>query len=319
MERLLLVHEHAEGWLDRLRRRFPDLEVEVCARPDRLPGLLATFRPTMAYSCKTAGIPGSAHRPLLDCPTLCWLHVGGSGYDHLAGWETRPLLLTNSRGVLAPFLAEAVMAALLALSFGLPRFLRQQQDACWQKNPWRPLTGRTLVILGTGAVGCEVARLARAFGVRTIGLNRTVAPLPHFDAVLPLTELLPSLAEADIVSLHLGLAEETRHIIDGKALRALPAGSLLVNTGRGGLVDEAALVAALRAGRLGGAYLDVFETEPLPPDSPLWGLDNLILTPHCADAVADWESRLADFFLDNLERRLTGRPLLNVVAPDQPA
>ena len=211
------------------------------------------------------------------------------------------------------------MAALLALSFGLPRFLRQQQDACWQKNPWRPLTGRTLVILGTGAVGSEVARLARAFGVRTIGLNRTVAPLPHFDAVLPLTELLPSLAEADIVSLHLGLAQETRHIIDGKALRALPAGSLLVNTGRGGLVDEAALVAALRAGRLSGAYLDVFETEPLPPDSPLWGLDNLILTPHCADAVADWESRLADFFLDNLERRLTGRPLLNIVAPDQPA
>ena len=85
-----LVHEHAEGWLDRLRRRFPDLEVEVCARPDRLPGLLATFRPTMAYSCKTAGIPGSAHRPLLDCPTLRWLHVGGSGYDHLAGWEMRP-------------------------------------------------------------------------------------------------------------------------------------------------------------------------------------------------------------------------------------
>ena len=75
----------------------------------------------------------------------------------------------------------------------------------------------------------------------------------------------------------------------------------------------------MRAGRLGGAYLDVFETEPLPPDSPLWGLDNLILTPHCADAVADWELRLADFFLDNLERRLTGRPLLNIVAPDQPA
>ena len=138
LERLLLVHEHAEGWLDRLRRRFPDLEVEVCARPDRLPGLLATFRPTMAYSCKTAGIPGPAHRPLLDCPTLRWLHVGGSGYDHLAGWETRPLLLTNSRGVLAPFLAEAVMAALLALSFGLPRFLRQQQAGVLAEEPVAP-------------------------------------------------------------------------------------------------------------------------------------------------------------------------------------
>lgn len=319
MERLLLVHEHAAAWLGRLRYRYPDLAVEVCAEPDRLPGQLTAFRPTMAYSCKTEGIPGAAHRPLLDCPSLQWLHVGGSGYDHLAGWEVRPLLLTNSRGVLAPFLAEAVLAAVLALSFGLPRFLRQQQVGLWQKNAWRPLAGRTLLIVGTGAVGCEVARLARPFGVRTIGLNRTVAPLPHFDAVLPLDELLPSLAEADLVSLHLRLVPETRHIIDAAALRALPRGSVLVNTGRGGLVDEAALVAALLAGKLGGAYLDVFEAEPLAADSPLWGLDNVILTPHCADAVADWELRLADVFLDNLERRLTGRPLLNIVLPDPPA
>jgi phosphoglycerate dehydrogenase-like enzyme len=248
LERLLLVHEHAAAWLARLQRRFPSLAVEVCAEPDRLTGLLAVFRPTMAYSCKTEGIPGPAHRPLLDCPTLRWLHVGSSGYDHLAGWETRPFVLTNSRGVLAPFLAEAVMAALLALAFGLPRFLRQQRAGHWQKNPWRPLAGRTLLIVGTGVVGCEVARLARPFGLRTIGLNRSVTPLPNFDAVLPLEELLRSLAEADLVSLHLRLAPETRHIIAARALAALPPGAILVNTGRGRLVDDAALVAALRAG-----------------------------------------------------------------------
>lgn len=318
MERLLLVHEHAGTWLGRLQRRFPDLAVEVCSAPERLPALLAAFQPTLAYSCKTGGMPGPAHRPLLDCPSLTWLHVGGSGYDHLAGWETRGFELSNSRGVLAPYQAEAVIGALLALSFGLPRYLRQQQDARWQQHAWRPLAGQTMLVVGTGAIGREVARLARAMGVRTIGLSRTATALPEFDAVRPLAELRRNLVEADIVSLHLPLVPETRHLIDRAALAALPPQAILVNTGRGSLVDTAALIDALGHGRLAGAYLDVFETEPLPPDSPLWRLDNVILTPHCADLVVGWEDRLADFFMDNLERRLAGRPLRNVVTPDPP-
>ena len=319
MERLLLVHEHAANWLGRLQRRFPGLPVEVCAVPAQLPQLLTEFRPTIAYSCKTEAMPGPAHRPLLACPSLTWLHVGGSGYDHLAGWEALPLVLSNSRGVLAPYLAEAVLGALLALSFGLPRFLRQQQARHWQKHAWRPLAGRTLLVVGTGAVGRAVAKLAGGLGLRTIGLNRTVASLPGFDAVRPLGELHACLAEADIVSLHLRLTPTTRHLIDAAALAAMPAGAMLVNTGRGELVDTAALVDALTQRRLAGAYLDVFEAEPLPAESPLWQLDNVILTPHCADLVADWELVLADFFLDNLERRLGGRPLRNVVTPDPSA
>lgn len=319
MERLLLVHEHAASWLARLQRRFPELPVEICTAPDRLPELLAEFRPTMAYSCKTEAIPGPAHRALLGCPSLTWLHVGGSGYDHLAGWETLPLVLSNSRGVLAPYLAEAVMGALLALSFGLPRFLRQQRDRVWQKHEWRPLAGRSLLVVGTGAIGQEVAKRARALGLRTIGLNRTVAPLPDFDSIRPMAELHACLAEADIVSLHLPLSPATRHVIDAAALAAMPAGAMLVNTGRGELVDTAALVDALAQRRLAGAYLDVFEAEPLPAESLLWQLDNVILSPHCADLVADWELVLADYFLDNLERRLGGRPLRNVVTPDPSA
>jgi phosphoglycerate dehydrogenase-like enzyme len=314
LERVLLVHEHGLSWLPRLRRRFPGIEAEACTRPEALPGRLAAFRPTVAYSCKTEGFPGPAHRALLDAPELAWLHVGGSGYDHLAGWEGRPFVLTNSRGVLAPFLAETLMGALLALSSGLRGRLRDQEAGVWRPRSWQPLAGRTMLLVGTGAIALEVARLARPFGLKLVGLNRTVRDLPGFDEVRPLSALRESLPEVDIVSLHVRLTEETRHLIDRSALAAMREGALFLNTARGGLVDEAALVAALAAGRLGGAYLDVFETEPLPPSSPLWRLDNIILTPHCADQIAGWEDRFAAFFMDNLERRLTGRPLLNVVA-----
>jgi phosphoglycerate dehydrogenase-like enzyme len=316
LERLLLVHENAPAYLERLRRRFPALAVETCTDAAALPGLLQAFRPTIAYSCKTDGLPGPAHRPLLDGPGLAWLHVGGSGYDHLAGWEDRPFVMTNSRGVLAPCLAEAVIGALVALSFGLPRYQLQQQARVWRKNPWQPLAGRTMLLVGAGAIAQEVARRAKAFGLRLIGVNRTPSPLPSFDEVRPLDELRASLAEADIVSLHLRLVPETGHLIDAAMLRAMRPGTLFLNSARGGLVDEAALVAALADGRLAGAWLDVFETEPLPPESPLWRLDNVLLTPHCADAVADWEQRLADFFMENLERRLAGLPLLNPLTPE---
>jgi phosphoglycerate dehydrogenase-like enzyme len=319
LERLLLVHEHADAWLGRLRQRFPGLEAKACTEAAALPGLLASFRPTIAYSCKTAGIPGPAHRPLLDAPDLAWLHVGGSGYDHLAGWEECSFVLTNSRGVLAPYLAETALGALLALATGLPRYLRQQAAQVWRPHPFRPLQGRTMLVVGTGAIGREVARRARAFGIRTIGLNRTVEVLPELDEVRPLGELWASLPEADIVSLHLRLTPETAGLIDRPLLRAMRPGTILLNTARGGLVDEAALVEALTEGRLAGAYLDVFGEEPLPQASPLWRLDNVVLTPHCADQIEDWEDRFAAFFMDNLERRLTGRPLLNVVAAEAAA
>lgn len=314
LERLLVVHEHAHGWLPELRRRFPGLAALPCTEAAELPGLIARFRPTIAYSCKTAGIPGPAHRPLLEAPDLAWLHVGGSGYDHLAGWEQRPLVLTNSRGVLAPYLAETLMGALLALATGLRRFLRQQEAASWQPQPWRPLAGRTMLLVGTGAIVREVALRARPFGMRLIGLNRTARPLPELDEVRPLGDLHAALADADVVSLHLRLVPETQGLIGREALAAMRAGALFLNTARGGLVDEAALAEALAGGRLGGAYLDVFEEEPLPLSSPLWRLDNVILTPHCADQIAGWEDRFAAFFMDNLERRLAGRPLLNIVA-----
>jgi phosphoglycerate dehydrogenase-like enzyme len=313
-ERVLIAHAGADAWLDCLRARFPDLPVAVARDPAGLAAALREGAPTVAYSCKTDDFPGPAHRPLLDVPGLRWLQVGGSGYDHLEGWRGGGIVLTNAAGVLAPALAEATVGAMVALAFGLKRYVRQQEAREWRKGTWRPLAGRTLLVVGVGAIGREVALRAKALGMRVVGLVRRPRELPGLDEVRPLTGLREALAEVDVVSLHLRLTPETAGLFGRATLEAMRPGALFLNSARGGLVDEAALADLLRAGRIAGAWLDVAETEPLPPASPLWGLDNLLLTPHCADRVEGWEKRLADFFMDNLERHLAGRPLLNRVA-----
>jgi phosphoglycerate dehydrogenase-like enzyme len=313
-ESVLIAHAGAAAWLDRFRARFPELPFAVARDPAELDSLLPGAAPTVAYSCKTDAFPGPAHRPLLDVPSLRWLQVGGSGHDHLEGWREAGIVLTNAAGVLAPALAEAAVGAMLALAFGLKRYVRQQEARLWRKGTWRPLAGRTLLVVGAGAIGTEVALRAKALGLRVIALVRRPRDLPGLDDVRPLSDLHRSLPEADIVSLHLRLTSETTGLFDRPTLEAVRRGALFLNSARGGLVDEAALADLLRAGRIAGAWLDVTATEPLPPESPLWGLDNLLLTPHCADQVDGWEERLADFFMDNLERHLAGRPLLNRVA-----
>lgn len=317
VDSVLIAHAGADAYVARFRARFPGLPCRVCRDPAELAAALAQAPPTVAYSCRTEAFPGEAHRPLLAAPGLRWLQVGGSGYEHLSGWERGDggLALTNAAGVLAPALAEAAIGAMIALAFGLPGHLRRQAARAWRKGVWRPLAGRTLLVVGAGAIGREVAFRADALGMRVVGLARRPAWIPAFAEVRPLAELHAALAEADVVSLHLRLAPETEGLFDAAAFAAMRPGALFLNSARGRLVDEAALAEALRDGRLAGAWLDVTAVEPLPEASPLWDLDNVIVTPHCSDQVGDWEERLALFFMDNLERFLAGRPLVNRVAP----
>ena len=321
-ERILIAHAGADAYLAPFRDRFPGLPLRVCRSARELAVALTgdDFAPTIAYTCRTDAFAGDEHRRLLGCPGLRWLQVGGSGYEHLAGWERAGdrLALTNAAGVLAPALAEAAVGAMLALAFGLPAYLRQQAARQWRKGAWRTLKGSTLLVVGTGAIGREMGVRAAGLGMRVIGLARrpSASPPPGFAEVRPLATLLASLAEADVVSLHLRLAPETAGLFGEEAFATMRPGTLFLNSARGGLVDEAALFRALADRRIAGAWLDVFATEPLPAESPLWGLDNVILTPHCADQVVDWEARLAEFFMDNLDRYLTGQPLLNRIEPE---
>ena len=253
--------------------------------------------------------------PIPAHPSVRWIQIGGSGFDHLLPWDTKRITVTNGAGVLAPFLAETVTGAMLALGGGFLNYLGQQRERRWHPVAFTPLRDRTLLVVGFGKIGECVARNVKALGMRVLAVRGTPAPHPAADEMHGPDALQALLPRADFVSLHVRLNPATRGMLSRKGLAAMKAGAYLVNTSRGPVVDEAALIDALRSGHLAGAYLDVFETEPLPAESPLWSMPNVLITPHSADNIHGWPRRFAELFADNLDRWRAGEPLLNRVTP----
>jgi phosphoglycerate dehydrogenase-like enzyme len=267
-------------------------------------------------------------------PRLRWVQLHSAGVNHLLDtWLWRSdLPMTTTSGIHAPTIAEYVVMVMLAFAHRLPRMLRYQARAEWPKGRWekfvpRELRGATLGIVGYGHIGREIGRLARAFGMRILAVRRSAsanplayqlpelasAPGAEPDKLVTPDHMLDLLAESDYVVLTAPYTSATHHLIDETALRAMQPGAVLVNVARGPLVDEAALVRALREGWIAGAALDVFEQEPLPPDSPLWAMENVIISPHVAGFTPHYDRRAADLFAENLRRYLAGQPLLNQV------
>jgi phosphoglycerate dehydrogenase-like enzyme len=217
-------------------------------------------------------------------------------------------------------LAEFAAMSMLMHSRGALHVLGEQRRKHWERYAGTDLADRTAIVVGLGAVGTEVASRARAFGMRVIGVKRDPASaspdLPVDDLVGPdaLVGLLP---EADFLILIAPHTDETEGMIGEAELAVLPTGAALINIGRGALVDEKALVAALESGHLGGAYLDVFAEEPLPEDSPLWSMPNVLVSPHSASTSDRENARIVDRFCENLRRYLEGEPLLNVLGAGQ--
>ena len=316
-ERLLVLHDQPDEVADVLGRRLPGVPVCFAPRPEDVRPALATHEPTVVFSIKHGGFPGPAHRPAALHPSVRWLHVGGSGVEHLAPWPDR-VQVTNSAGVLAPFLAETALAALLSLTTGLHGYGAQQRQRVWAPRRFRPLAGRTLLVVGLGATGGALAERARALGMRVVGVRASGAAHPAAEAVHRPDALPRLLPAADVVSLHVRLTAETHHLIGASALAAMKPGALLLNSARGGVVDTGALLAALARGHLGGAWLDVFETEPLPADHPLWSLPNVLVTPHAADLVEDFPARFAGRLCDLFPRYLSGARLPALASPSPP-
>ena len=314
---LLILHDRPELYLSKLRERFPELPIATCTAAGDVEAALARHQPKVVLSYKCDGLPGPAHRPLLDSASVEWIHVGGAGVEHLMPWDPVKVTLTNSSGILAPFMAETIIGAILMLNCGFHRYLHQQSKHVWQQHLWRPLAGQTLLIIGLGNIGKRIAVKAKGLGMRVIGIRNRPQKPEEIDELFSMMQLKEALGKADFVALHVPLTEDTHHLIDAEALKAMQSGAFLINAARGPVVDEAALVEALREGDIAGAYLDVFEEEPLPAESPLWDLENVLVSPHAADTVIDWEERFARFFADNLERWLKGAIPANVVDPAQ--
>ncbi|MDJ0868035.1 MAG: D-2-hydroxyacid dehydrogenase, partial [Myxococcota bacterium] len=209
-------------------------------------------------------------------------------------------------------IAQTVILYLLALSRDLPAWLDAQARRSWEPRDVCDLQDRVLGVLGMGPIGQEVARLGAALRMRTVAVRRTPAGDEPCET-WPWERLPELLGLADALVLALPLNDDTHHLIDADALARMRPGALLINVGRGSLVDEPALVAALRSGQLGGAGLDVFEVEPLPAESPLWGMPNVIVTPHSSGTNPGNQERVIELFLDNLGRYRRGEPLRNEV------
>jgi phosphoglycerate dehydrogenase-like enzyme len=254
---------------------------------------------------------------------LRWIHVSAAGVGSLLfpALVESDVVLTNGRGLHAAAMAEHALGVMLAFARKLHLARDRQRERRWEQTglwtgapPFRALAGSTLGLVGLGAVGAALARRAAALGLHVIAVRRNPRPGPAPAHEQWGRERLPELLErADWVVLAAPHTTATRGLIDAAALARMKPGAVLVNLSRGALVDQAALIAALREGRIAGAALDVVQKEPLAADSELWEMPNVILTPHVSGLGPDYWERAVDQFADNLERFLAGRPLANVV------
>ncbi len=246
-----------------------------------------------------------------------WMAVYSAGTDQKRYQDCmgRGMRLTTGAGAQADAVGLACVAGVLALARGIPVWLNAQQRREWAplrgKNVPRDIPGQTAVIVGMGYIGTVIARVLHAAGMKTIGVRRTVGPADHFDDVLPPSALDGLLPACDWLILACPLVPETRNLINARRLALLKPGAGVANIARGEIIDEAALVAALKTGHVRHAYLDVFHTEPLPTESPLWDLPNVLISPHNAGASTGTYARGVEIFLRNLARYLNAGHLEN--------
>jgi len=260
-------------------------------------------------------------RILVRAPRLAWVHSATAGVERLLvpAAAGRGLVITNARGVFSDPIAEYVLMMILAIIRRLPQLLELQRERTWQPLPATEMRDTTVGIVGLGSIGRAVASLSLGFGARVVAIRRSGAAGPAdattagIERIMRPDQLPELLAESDMVVLAMPLTGDTTDLFDARMLARMRPGSWLINVARGGLVNERALIGALRDGPMAGAVLDAFREEPLPPDSPLYGLPNLIVTPHTSWTSGRVLDRTIELFRVNLIRYIAGEPLLNIV------
>lgn len=304
--RLLIYHPRtAERHAQQVRAAGYPGPIDVAATPDEALALAPAAEILLAPPTFPAEALAAAGR-------LRWIQSMWAGVER---WLALPLppgvLLTRMVGAFGPLIAEYVFAHLLAHGQHLARYRQQQADRVWKPHLPRPLRGRCLGVAGLGSIGGEVARLGKAFGMAVWGLSRSGSPHPWADRVFTPDRIAEWAAGVDVAVITLPHTPATAGLIGREVLAAMRSGAILINVGRGAVVDEGALVEALQAGRLELAVLDVFQTEPLPPDHPFWLLPNCVVTPHCSgpSLVED----VVAFFMANYWRFAGGQPLEGLV------
>ena len=265
-------------------------------------------------------LSGALLREIFDmCPNARWVHTRSAGLDGILFPElvNSPVPLTNGTGVFSQPLGEFALAAMLFFAKDLRRMVGSQQAGVWDQFDITEITGRTVGVIGYGDIGRSVAVRARSMGMDVLAVKRHGPPLYNVDPLVKCIyspdRRLEMIERSDYIVVAAPLTAETRGMLGAREFAAMKPDAVVINVGRGPVIDEAALIEALSQRLIKGAALDVFDQEPLPAGHPFYRLDNLLLSPHCADHTPDWLERAMQFFIDQFERFRKAEPLLNVV------
>ena len=308
---VFINHLYEAPHIERLRDRFPRTRFVHLPKEAPWPAEIADGEALLF-----AGLRKPELSALLRCATnVKWIHTGSAGFDWVAvpEVEERGIVVSRSADVMSIPMAEFALAAMLRHAKHLPALHDAQHRHAWEPPMHAELHGKTLLVIGAGSIGRRVGALGQAFGMHVVGVKRDAATVPGMHEVHPPSELDTLLPRADHVVLTTPLTPETEGMIDARRLAMMRARAYLVNLGRGALIVEDDLIAALEGGVIAGATLDAFTVEPLPADSRLWDAPNMFISPHASYRSPDIRARVFQEFGDNLERYLAGEPVANTM------
>jgi len=312
MTKVLIVDVHAEMYRDALQAEFPGLQFALFHGAAEVTGDLSDIEVMIMFGIELRD------RMLTDAPRLKWIQSLATGVDHfLRSPALKPeVLITSGRGIHGPPMREQVVYMMMAVSRNATRQVEDHQHRVWARRLWSTLHGKTAVIVGTGVVGAAIGELLAAFGMHVIGVSRTPRAEKGFGEIMPMDRLQEAASKADHLINVLPATPSNLSLFDGTVFAAMKPSAYYISAGRGQTVDEAALIAALSERRIAGAAFDVFQTEPLPPDSPFWSLPNVFITPHVGGYIVEYEEFIMPLIVDNMRAFLAGRhsEMRNVVA-----
>jgi phosphoglycerate dehydrogenase-like enzyme len=314
---VLILHKTGDILRDLLAPEFPEVKFSVVPVISEAKTLPSEAEPLLPDADAIVSI-GRWMTPgvLARCGRLRWFQCILTGVDHLVGPLTgSKVTLTNARGIHGRQMAELTLLHMMAAYRQVPALVKNQANHVWDRIRPRVLDNRTVVILGVGLIAEHVARLCKAVGMRTVGVSRTPRAIEGFDRIQPRDKLLETVSEADFVVVLVPLTPENEKLVNAEVLAAMKPSAYLINVARGKVVDEAALIEAVRTGTIAGAGIDVFENLPLPPESPLWDLENVFITPHIGGQSDQYEENLMSILKPNLQAFIAGqdKKMINVV------
>jgi phosphoglycerate dehydrogenase-like enzyme len=301
--KLLILEAHAKSYAERIAKEFPGLGLVVARDASELPADLSDIDVLVAFG---VAVDDDIIRRLR---ALKWIQSLATGVDHFLRFPSLPrhVIITSTRGIHGAPMRETVAYLMTAVSREAPRLMAAQKAHIWDRLAWSMLAGKTAVVVGIGVSGTAIGQLLNAFDMKVIGVTRTSRTVDGFSETIATDRLVQAAARADYLINVLPANDDNAGIFGREVFAAMKRSAYFINVGRGQTVDEAALVAVLRERRIAGAGLDVFESFPLPPTSPLWDLPNVVITPHIGGHVREYAELAVPIVMDNLRLFLAGR------------